>query len=376
LGPDQRRLWRQIGLLSSGNGNYCQRMRRSAMIQHSFGKTSDGSEATLYTLKNKNGLEAAITNYGATLVSVKAPDRSGNFADLTAGYDDVLGYESGRSYFGGTVGRYANRIGNAEFTLNGVKYTLAKNNGPNHLHGGFNKKWWAAEEVSKTQTLALRLSLLSADGDEGYPGNLTIHVTYALNDANELSISFEAATDEDTVLNLTNHSYFNLAGAGSILDHEVALLANHFLPVNPVQIPTGEIRSVQNTPFDFRRQRRVGDRIDSSDEQIKIGLGYDHTYLLDNTGGGSQPTLAARAVENKSGRTMEVLTTQPGLQFYTGNHLDGSEHGKGKTYTSRTFMCFEAQHFPDSPNQPGFPSTVLRKGDTFYQHTIYRFSAE
>jgi aldose 1-epimerase len=345
------------------------------MNKQSFGKTSDGTEATLYALKNKNGVEAAITNYGATLVSVKVPDRAGSFADITAGYDDVSGYESGRAYFGGTVGRFANRIGNAEFTLNGVKYTLAKNNGPNHLHGGFNKKWWTAEDVSTGEAQALRLSVVSPDGDEGYPGNLMVQVTYALDDANELSISFEAATDKDTIVNLTNHSYFNLASAGNILDHEVMLNAASFIPVNDTQIPTGEIRSIEGTPFDFRKQTRVGERIDSADDQIKIAIGYDHTYVLD-TQAGNQPALAARAVDPKSGRTMDVLTTQPGLQFYTGNHLDGTQNGKGKTYAFRTFMCFEAQHFPDSPNQPNFPSTILRKGETFSAQTIYRFSAK
>ena len=343
------------------------------MMRKPFGKTSDGSEAALYILKNKNGVEAAVTNFGATIVSLKVPDRAGKFVDVTAGYDDVPGYEAGRSYFGGTVGRYANRIGGAEFMLNGVKYALAKNNGQNHLHGGFNKKWWKAEDVSASDEPRLNLSVVSPDGDEGYPGNLAVQVTYALNDRNELSISFEALADKDTIVNLTNHSYFNLAGSGNILDHQVTLYASRFVAANPMQIPTGELREVAGTPFDFRKAARVGERIDSDYEQIKIGWGYDHTFVLDNTGA-TQPALAVRAVEPTSGRVLEVLTTEPGVQFYTGNHLDGKEYGKGKQYSFRTYMCFEAQHFPDSPNQPNFPSTVLRKGETFRSQTIYRFS--
>ena len=345
-----------------------------SLIQRSFGNTSDGREATLYVLKNQHGLEVALTNYGATLVSVKMPNRAGDSVDVTAGYDEVAGYEAGRAYFGGTVGRYANRIGKAEFSLNGVTYTLPKNNGPNHLHGGFNKKWWKIASFPQTNQPLIRFSLLSEDREEGYPGNLAAQLTYALNDHNELSMSFEASTDKDTVLNLTNHSYFNLAGRGNILDHVVTIFASHFVPVNRAQIPTGEIWPVENTPFDFRKPTRLGERIDSDDEQIKIGLGYDHTYVL-GSASGSRPTLAARASDPKSGRVLEVLTTEPGLQFYTGNHLDASEHGKGKTYTFRSYMCFEAQHFPDSPNQPKFPSTILRKGEKFQSRTIYKFSS-
>src|SRR5579871_460400 len=342
------------------------------MIQRKFGKISDGREATLYIFKNANGLELAVTDYGATLVWIKAPSRDGEFADVTAGYDDVSGYETGRAYFGATVGRYANRIGNAEFSLNGAKYTLSPNNGPNHLHGDFNKKWWKAGEFAAASPSQIRFHLQSLEADEGYPGNVAVQMTYALNDRNEISMAFEATTNKDTVINLTNHSYFNLAGRGDILDHEVTLFASRFVPVNATQIPTGEIRSVENTPFDFRKRTRVGDRIDSDYEQIKIGLGYDHTCVLDD-GDSSKPKLAARAMDPKSGRVLEVLTTEPGIHLYTGNHLDGSEHGRGKTYNFRNFMCLEAQHFADSPNQPSFPSTVLRKGEKFQSQTIYRF---
>lgn len=341
-----------------------------------FGKTADSTPADLYVLVNSEGVEACVTNYGATLVSFKAPDRHGNFADLTAGYDDVAGYEAGKSYFGGTVGRYANRIAGGEFSLNGVKYSLAKDNGPNHLHGGnngFNKRWWTAEDVSTPQEPRLRLRYLSKNGEEGYPGNLSVSVTYALTEANELKIDFEATTDEDTVLNLTNHSYFNLAAAGDILEHEVTLFADSFIPVNATQIPTGEIRSVEGTPFDFRRPTAIGARIGAADEQLKIGLGYDHTYVLNKSGEGALAP-AARAVEPKTGRVLDVFTTEPGVQFYTGNHLDGSLHGKGKTYTYRTYFCLEVQHFPDSPNHPNFPTTALRPGETRRSHTIYKVS--
>ena len=341
-----------------------------------FGKTADGTPADLYVLVNSEGVEACVTNYGATLVSLKAPDRHGNFADLTAGYDDVAGYETGRSYFGGTVGRYANRIAGGEFSLNSVKYSLAKNNGPNHLHGGnngFNKRWWAAEDVSTPQEPRLRLRYLSKDGEEGYPGNLSVAVKYGLTEANELRIDFEATTDKDTVLNLTNHSYFNLAAAGDILGHEVTLFADAFIPVDATQIPTGEIRAVGGTPFDFRRPAAIGARIGEDVEQLRIGLGYDHTYVLNKSGEGAL-SCAARAVESKTGRVLEVFTTEPGVQFYTGNHLDGSSHGKGKTYTFRTYVCFEAQHFPDSPNHPNFPTTVLHPGETRRSQTIYKLS--
>ncbi|HXA56234.1 MAG TPA: galactose-1-epimerase [Candidatus Acidoferrum sp.] len=345
------------------------------MNKLAFGKTKDGTAADLYVLTNKNGVEASITNYGATLVGVKTPDRGGNFADITAGFDDVAGYEAGRSYFGATVGRYANRIAHGEFTLDGVKYTLAKNNGANHLHGGdygFNKRWWSVQGIHAGPE-RVQMRYVSEDGEEGYPGNLTVKVEYALTDENELRIDLEAITDKATVLNLTNHSYFNLAIAGEILDHELTINATHFLPSDKAQIPTGEIRSVEGTPFDFRRQTPLGARINSSDEQMKIGAGYDHCYVLDK-GSRQGPVLAARAFDPKTGRVIEVSTTEPGMQLYTGNHLDGTGRGKGRTYTFRTGFCLEVQHFPDSPNHPSFPTTVLRPGQTFGSQTIYKFS--
>lgn len=344
------------------------------IAKRSFGKTADGKEAHLFLLINSEGVEAQVTDYGATLVALKTPDRHGNLADITAGYDNVAGYEAGTSYFGGTVGRYANRIANGEFTLNGMKYSLAKNNGPNHLHGGFNKRWWSAEDVSTPQEPRLRLRYLSKDGEEGYPGNVNVTVDYALTEGNELKLDFEASTDKDTILNLTNHSYFNLAASGDCLAHELTIFGSYFLPVDATQIPTGEIRSVGGTPFDFLQPHAIGDRIASNDDQLRIGLGYDHCYVLDK-GAAPGAALAARAHDPKSGRILEVATTEPGMQLYTGNHLDGS-HGKGKTYTSRTYFCLEVQHFPDSPNHPNFPTTVLRPGETRRAHTVYRFSAK
>ena len=350
------------------------------MVKRIFGKTSDGKEAQLFVLINSEGMEAHITDFGATLVSLKTPDRRGLLADITAGYDSVTGYEAGTSYFGGTVGRYANRIANGEFTLNGVKYSLGKNNGPNHLHGGFNKRWWTAEDISTPQEPRLRLRYLSKDGEEGYPGNANVTVEYALTEANELRLDTEATTDKDTVLNLTNHSYFNLAAGGDILSHEVTIFANRFIPVDSTQIPTGELRSVQGTPFDFRQPHTIGERIDAADEQLKIGLGYDHTFVLDkgalDKDNEGRPVLAVRAADPKSGRILEIATTEPGVQFYTGNHLDGSSRGKGRTYTLRTYFCLEVQHFPDAPNHPNFPTTLLRPGEVRRSHTIYRFSAK
>lgn len=346
--------------------------------KRSFGKTADGTEAQLFVLINSEGVEAHVTNYGATLVSLKTPDRRGNLADITTGYDNVAGYEAGTSYFGGTVGRYANRIARGEFTLNGTKYTLAKNNGQNHLHGGptgFNKRWWSAEDISTPQEPRLRLRYHSQDGEEGYPGNLKVTVEYALTEANELKLDFEATTDKETVVNLTNHSYFNLAASGDILSHEATLFSDYFIPVDATQIPTGEIRSLDGTPFDFRKPHTIGERIDSPDEQLKIGLGYDHCYVLDHAGS-SGAMLAARAHDPKFGRILEVSTTEPGIQFYTGNHLDGKSQGKGRTYAFRTYFCLEVQHFPDSPNHPNFPTTALRPGETRRAHTVYKFSAK
>lgn len=349
-----------------------------SMKKQAFGKLADGKAATLYILSNKNGVEVSITDFGATVVSIKTPDKSGTMADIVAGYESATQYEAGKNYFGATVGRYGNRIAHGEFTLGGKKYPLAKNNGENHLHGGikgFNKALWSADDVSTKDAPAIRMHYLSKDGEEGYPGNLSCYVTFTLTDANELKIGYSATTDKDTVVNLTNHSYFNLAGTGTILDHQLALFASRFTPVDAGLIPTGELRPVQGTPFDFSKATAIGARIGQDDEQLRLGNGYDHNFVLDGTGGGKL-VLAAKVLEPKTGRGVDVWTTEPGIQFYTGNFLDGTASGKGKTYERRSEFCLETQHFPDSPNQSSFPSTVLHPGAKYSSETVYKFFAQ
>jgi len=348
--------------------------------KRAFGKTGDGKQVDLYVLTNKNGVEVDITNFGAAVVSLKVPDRHGKTDDVVLGYDDLDGYLHDKSYFGATVGRYANRIAHGKFTLNGTTYTLAKNEGENHLHGGvrgFNKVVWEAKDVSTAGVAALRLNYLSKDGEEGYPGNLSVQVTYTLTNNNELKIDYVATTDKDTVLNLTHHSYFNLAGQGKgdILQHQLLLHASRFTPVDATLIPTGEIRSVKGTPLDFATATAIGSRIDQGDEQLKLGHGYDHNFVLDGGRGGT-PVLAAQVYEPSSGRVMEVWTTQPGIQFYSGNFLDDTIRGKsGSPYRRRAAFCLETQHFPDSPNKPNFPSTILKPGSQFKSSTTYKFSS-
>jgi aldose 1-epimerase len=347
----------------------------------SFGKAADGQPVDLYVLTNKSGTEASITNFGGALVSLKVPDRSGKLADVVLGYDNVDGYVKGTSYFGALVGRYGNRIGHAQFVLDGKTYTLAKNNGENCLHGGvkgFNKALWTAKTLSTKDGQSLELSYFSKDGEEGFPGNLKVNVVYTLTDANALKIEYSATTDKKTVVNLTNHAYFNLAGQGSgdILGHLLMIPADQFTPVDAGLIPTGEFRDVMDTPFDFRKPTAIGARIDQADAQLKLGGGYDHNFVLRMTTDGVE-TLAARVVEPTSGRVMEVWTTEPGMQFYTGNFLDGKALGKGGlSYPRRNAFCLETQHFPDSPNQPKFPSVVLNPGDRYHTITTYKFSVE
>jgi len=320
----------------------------------------------LYLLKNKNGVEVAITTYGGAVVSLKVPDRNGKLADIVLGYDSLEGYENDKAYLGAIVGRYANRIAHAQFTLDGKTYTLAKNNGDNSLHGGikgFNKAVWTANEFPAKDGQALELTYVSKDGEEGFPGNLHVHVLYTVTDSNELKIEYSATTDKKTVLNLTSHSYFNLLGVGlgsaDILGHVLMIEADKFTPVDSGLIPTGELRDVAGTPFDFRQPTAIGTRIDAHDEQIKLGGGYDHNFVLRRKAG-DPISLAARVTEEASGRVMEVWTTEPGVQLYTGNFLDGSAHGKGGVaYTKRSAFCLETQHFPDSPNHVKFPSVVL-----------------
>lgn len=341
-----------------------------------FGQTLDGEAVLLFSLVNDQGVEAKITNYGGIITSLNVPDRSGKLADIVLGHDCLEGYLNRSRYFGALIGRYANRIANGRFSLNGTTYSLAHNNGPNHLHGGlkgFDKVVWKAKEVHTPDSIGLELSYLSEDGEEGYPGNLRLRVTYLLNKDNELRIDYFAQTDKETIVNLTNHSYFNLAGSGTVLDHELMINAAAFTPVSDSLIPTGEIRSVTGTPMDFTRPISIGARIKNDYEQISIAGGYDHNFVLSRNG--ESLTNAARLYEPSSGRALEVFTTQPGMQFYSGNFLDGSIVGKGGTvYGKHSGCCFETQHFPDSPNHPSFPSTILQPGEEYQQTTVWKFS--
>ena len=341
--------------------------------------TVDGKEVFLYTLRNKSGMEARITNYGGIVVSLLVPDRSTRPGDVVLGYDSLSSYLKATPYFGAIVGRYGNRIGKARFTLGGKEYALNANDGTNTLHGGlkgFDKVVWDADSTTPATGSSLSLSYLSSDGEEGYPGNLKATVVYTLTDSNELRIDYAASTDKPTVLNLTHHSYFNLAGAGSgdILSHELMLNADRFTPIDSGLITTGELKPVEGTPMDFRTPTAIGARIGATDDQLRFGRGYDHNWVLNRTGEGL--SLAARVSEKTSGRVMEVWTTQPGVQFYSGNFLDGTNIGKGgKAYPYRSGLCLETQHFPDSPNKPAFPSTVLSPGEKFASTTVYKFSA-
>jgi aldose 1-epimerase len=353
-------------------------MQAATTTRADFGKTRDGVSVSIYTLTNQNGVTARITNYGGIVVSLQTPDRNGRMADIVLGFDALDGYLTHPgTFFGALVGRYANRIGHARFLLEGREYRLEKNDGDNSLHGGsrgFDKRVWTPRELPDG---GLELTYLSKDGEDGYPGNLTATAVYHLSDANELRIDYSATTDKDTVVNLTNHSYFNLKGAGSgdILGHRLLLNADRFTPVDAGLIPTGELRSVHGTPLDFRKSTEIGARIEAADEQLKLAKGYDHNWVLNGNGAGLN--LAARVEEPSTGRTLEVLTTQPGVQFYTGNFLDGSIRGKGgKAYGRRSGFCLETQHFPDSPNRPAFPSTELKPGQRFQSTTVFRFGVE
>ena len=347
--------------------------------KQSFG-TRDGRAVNLYTLTNSHGLEVRAMNYGGIIVSMRVPDRKGQFADIVLGHETFEGYLPNPPYIGAVVGRYANRIANGSFTLDGKTYTLPKNDGPNTLHGGvtrtFDKVVWDGEPL-KGDTPGVRFTYLSKDGEEGFPGNLTAKVTYTLTDDNELVIDYQATTDKATPINLSQHSYFNLAGEGSgeILNHELMLNADRFTPVDKNLIPTGELRPVKGTPFDFTTSTKIGARIEDNYEQLVLGHGYDHNFILNRKGDGLE--LAARVYEPASGRVLEVLTTQPGIQFYTGNFLDGTVTGKqGHVYKHRDALCLETQHFPDSPNHPDFPSTILKPGKTFHEKAVFKFSAK
>jgi len=353
----------------------CQKKEHAMEVtQEKFGAISDGQEITLYTMKNENGMVVKITNYGGIVTELWVPDKGGVLGDVVLGFNNLTDYMGDHPYFGCIVGRYANRIAGGKFKLDGKEYTLAKNNGNNHLHGGmkgFDKVFWKSSKQSGRDSVAVRLQYESNDGEEGYPGKLSVSVTYALNNKNELRIHYETTTSKPTVVNLTHHGYFNLAGAGSgdVLKHELMINAQQYAVVNEELIPTGELRSVEGTPMDFRSPCPIGKRIEM------VEGGYDHNYILNRED--VSLTLAARVTEPVSKRVMEVWTTEPGIQLYTGNFLDGSLKGKGgKVYGKHSGFCLETQHFPDSPNQPDFPSVILRPGETYMQLTVYKFSVE
>jgi len=351
------------------------------VLVEDWGATPEGENVLLYKLENDSGARARIMSYGAIVVSLEVPDSSGELGDVVLGFDSLEGYFGDHPYFGAVVGRYGNRIAKGRFELDGRVYTLAINDGPNALHGGvrgFDKQVWTSKSFEDERGAGVEMTLVSPDGQEGYPGTLAVTVRYTLTERNGLRIDYTATTDAPTVLNVTNHAYFNLADGGRspILDHQLQIDADHFTPVDATLIPTGELRPVGGTPFDFREPKPIGQRIDAANEQIRRGGGYDHNYALRRrTKDGLERVI--RVVSPASGRVMEVLTTQPGVQLYTGNFLDGSIAGKdGVRYGRRSAFCLETQHFPDSPNQPEFPSTVLRPGETFRSTTEYRFSTE
>lgn len=344
--------------------------------QH-FGKSPEGTEVSLYTL-TAEGIEVQITNYGGAIVSIQVPDRNGKFGDVVLGYSTLAEYMKNPRYLGALLGRFANRISLGKFSLNGVRYQLETNNGPNHLHGGpkgFDKVFWQGRETIENDSAVLHLRYLSRDGEEAYPGNLEATVTYTLTPDRELRLDYTAVTDRTTIVNLTNHSYFNLTGTGTILDHTLQLNADAFTPIGADLIPTGEIRNVSGTPMDFREPVAIGKRVDEPDEQLGYAGGYDHNFVLNNQSGSLRR--AAKVSESGTGRTLEVFTTQPGMQFYSGNFLDGSLTGKrGVVFVKRSGFCVEPQHFPDSPNHPNFPTTVLEPGEEYKQTTVFRFGTE
>ncbi|MGX5856832.1 aldose epimerase family protein [Dyadobacter jiangsuensis] len=351
----------------------------STISKEAFGQLPDGQQADLYTLTNANGMTVNITNYGGIITKLTAPDKNGQWADVVLGFDSLAPYLSGHPFFGALVGRYGNRIAKGKFKLNGQEYSLAINNGPNALHGGtkgFDKVIWKATEIKQDSVVGLQLEYTSKDMEEGYPGNLTVKVVYTLDNENALTIDYTATTDKPTVVNLTNHSYFNLTGLKrDILDHEVTIASDSIVPVDTTLIPTGKLRAVEGTPFDFRKATKVGAGIDKvEDEQIKAGGGYDHCWVLKRSGDGLEKFATVKDPE--SGRVMEVYTTEPGVQFYTGNFLDGKLTGKGATYSKRFGLCLETEHYPDSPNQPQFPTTTLNPGETYKTTTKYKFSAQ
>jgi aldose 1-epimerase len=353
---------------------------KASVTRAPFGTLKDGAAVDMFTLTNARGMEVRAITFGGIIQSWKVPDKAGKMADVVLGFDTIEGYQTDHPFFGAIIGRYGNRIGKAQFTLDGRTYKLAANNGPNNLHGGtkgWDKQLWTGEIVKSDRGQAVTFSRTSPDGEEGFPGTVKVKVTYILTDQNGLIVEYDASTDKATPVNLTQHSYFNLAGEGSgtILDHQMMIDADRYTPVDETLIPTGALAPVAGTPFDFRKSTRIGERIDQPDVQLKNGKGYDHNWVLNRKESGLQ--LAARVVEPKSGRVLEITTTEPGIQFYSGNFLDGTIKGKGgKVYGHRSGFCLETQHFPDSPNKPAFPTTILKPGQQYRTTTAFTFTAQ
>tara|TARA_B100000745_G_scaffold177796_1_gene116450 strand:- start:5466 stop:6548 length:1083 start_codon:yes stop_codon:yes gene_type:complete len=359
------------------------------VTEDEFATLGNGAVVHVFKLTNTSGIEIRVLDYGGIILSIMAPDRNGDLGDIVLGYDDLSGYLEETPYFGAIVGRYANRIAKGRFTLDEVEYELATNDDPNHLHGGvvgYDKVLWTGTVIKESDGVGVTFSYVSPDGEEGYPGTVKVEFDYFLNNEDELVIDYRATSDAPTPVNLTHHSYFNLAASGSILGHELMINAHRFTPIDSTGIPTGELVTVAGTPFDFTEPTAIGARIDHEDEQLINGIGYDHNFVLAREGQGGSASVAgavatmvsaARVVEPVSGRVLEVETTEPGLQFYSGNFLDGSITGKrGVVYEHRAGFCLEAQHFPDSPNQPGFPSTILRPDEQYRSQTVYRFGVD
>jgi aldose 1-epimerase len=352
--------------------------KEASVTKAVFGTTPAGETVDVYTMTNPEGMEVRAITYGGIITVLRVPDRDGRLDDIALGFDNLEGYLKNPPFFGAIIGRYGNRIGRGRFTLDGKAYTLAINNAPNHLHGGvkgFDKVVWQAESFKKDDVVGVVFTHTSPDGDQGYPGNLSLRVTYTLTPRNELEVEYEATTDKPTPVNLTQHTYFNLAGDGSrdVLDHMLTLHASRYTPVDATLIPSGGLATVEGTPFDFRMPTAIGARIAANDAQIRYGNGYDHNYVIDRTSEGL--VAAAHVMEPMTGRVLDVSTTEPGMQFYTGNFLDGTLMGKrGHVYKQRMGFCLETQHFPDSPNKPTFPNTILRPGETFRSKTVFAFS--
>jgi len=357
-----------------------QKMEIATIEKTAFGTTAEGESVDKYTLKNQKGMEVDIITYGGIITSLKAPNKNGLYEDVVLGYDSLAQYTTKNPYFGAIIGRYGNRIAKGKFSLDGKEYQLATNDGPNHLHGGvkgFDKVVWTAVAIKGDSTSSLKLTYLSKDLEEGYPGNFTAVVTYTLTNDNVLEVLYEATTDKKTIVNLTQHSYFNLSAnfSKTILDHEIVINADTFIPVDATLIPTGKLADVTNTPFDFRVAKVIGKDIEVKDDQLKKGLGYDHCWVLNNQNEGFK--LAASAYHPESGRLLEIYSDEPGIQFYTGNFLDGTLPSKtGGTYAHRTGFCLETQHYPDAPNQKNFPSTVLNPGEKYASKTSFKFSVK